>query len=152
QALNALALRPQRITGSGWTGLAIDASRLMLTDGRCADQIAATSRSTDVAVFDRPMHWPPSTDSVLAYTVASGTSDPWRAQAPAWWAQLGFVPQIVADSPGLVVARTIAMLINEAADAVLQGVCTAEGADLAMRLGVNYPAGPFEWLAGWGVK
>ena len=39
--------------------------------------------------------------------------------------------------------------INEACDAVLQGVCTPEGADLAMKLGVNYPAGPFEWLAQW---
>ena len=47
------------------------------------------------------------------------------------------------------VARTIAMLINEAADAVQQGVCTTEGADAAMKLGVNYPAGPFEWLARW---
>ena len=47
------------------------------------------------------------------------------------------------------VARTVAMLINEGADAVQQGVCTPEGADTAMKLGVNYPAGPFEWLAQW---
>jgi 3-hydroxybutyryl-CoA dehydrogenase len=45
----------------------------------------------------------------------------------------------------------MAMLINEAADAVHQGVCTAEGADAAMKLGVNYPAGPFEWLRAWSV-
>ena len=56
------------------------------------------------------------------------------------------------DTPGLVVARTIAMLVNEAADAVQQGVCTPEGADVAMKLGVNYPAGPFEWLAGWSPQ
>jgi 3-hydroxybutyryl-CoA dehydrogenase len=48
-----------------------------------------------------------------------------------------------------VVVRTVAMLINEAADAVQQGVCTPQGADTAMKLGVNYPAGPFEWLAAW---
>ena len=42
------------------------------------------------------------------------------------------------------------MLINEAADAVQQGVCTPEGGDAAMKLGVNYPAGPFEWLATLG--
>jgi len=58
----------------------------------------------------------------------------------------------VEDTPGLVVARTLAMLINEAADAVQQGVCTPEGADLAMKLGVNYPAGPFEWLSRWDVR
>ena len=49
------------------------------------------------------------------------------------------------------VARTLAMLINEAADAVLQGVCTAEGADAAMTLGVNYPSGPFGFLSRWSV-
>jgi 3-hydroxybutyryl-CoA dehydrogenase len=41
------------------------------------------------------------------------------------------------------------MLINEAADAVHQGVCDVGAADAAMKLGVNYPAGPFEWLARW---
>ncbi|HNW64191.1 MAG TPA: 3-hydroxyacyl-CoA dehydrogenase family protein, partial [Piscinibacter sp.] len=40
---------------------------------------------------------------------------------------------------------------NEGADAVLQGVCDTAGADAAMKLGVNYPAGPFEWLAHWSV-
>jgi 3-hydroxybutyryl-CoA dehydrogenase len=44
------------------------------------------------------------------------------------------------------------MLVNEAADAVLQGVCSSEGADAAMKLGVNYPAGPFEWLEAMGPK
>jgi 3-hydroxybutyryl-CoA dehydrogenase len=58
----------------------------------------------------------------------------------------------MADLPGLVVARTIAMLINEAGDAVQQGVCDEAGADAAMKLGVNYPAGPFEWLALWGPR
>ena len=58
----------------------------------------------------------------------------------------------VGDAPGLVVARTVAMLVNEACDAVLQGVCTPEGADLAMKLGVNYPPGPFEFLAGWDAR
>ena len=64
---------------------------------------------------------------------------------------VGFAPLRLADVPGLAVARTVAMLINEAADAVQQGVCTPEGADTAMKLGVNYPAGPFEWLAHWRV-
>ena len=44
------------------------------------------------------------------------------------------------------------MLINEASDAVHQGVCTVDGADAAMKLGVNYPAGPFEWLANWNPQ
>jgi 3-hydroxybutyryl-CoA dehydrogenase len=51
-----------------------------------------------------------------------------------------------------IATRILAMLINEAADAVQQGVCTAEGANQAMKLGVNYPAGPFEWLAAWSAQ
>jgi 3-hydroxybutyryl-CoA dehydrogenase len=83
--------------------------------------------------------------------VAPQASVAWRTQAPAWLAALGFTPLPVADTPGLVVARTVAMLVNEAADAVLQGVCTPAGADAAVKLGVNYPAGPFEWLAHWSA-
>ena len=57
----------------------------------------------------------------------------------------------VPELAPLVVARTVAMLVNEASDAVLQGVCTPEGADAAMKLGVNYPQGPFEWLEQWSA-
>ncbi|MDT4838739.1 3-hydroxyadipyl-CoA dehydrogenase [compost metagenome] len=124
----------------------------MLTDGRTAGEIAAREGGPDVAVFDRPLLWPTAPGGALAYAVAPQASAAWRQQAPAWLAALGFAPVPLADAPGLVVARTIAMLINEAADAVLQGVCTPEGADAAMKLGVNYPAGPFEWLARWSVS
>ena len=64
---------------------------------------------------------------------------------------LGWEPLVLRDVPGLAVARTIAMLVNEGADAVWQGVCDEAGADTAMKLGVNYPAGPFEWLAQLGA-
>ncbi|HJV63601.1 MAG TPA: 3-hydroxyacyl-CoA dehydrogenase family protein, partial [Albitalea sp.] len=42
--------------------------------------------------------------------------------------------------------------INEAADAVHQGVCDEAGADLAMKLGTGWPLGPFEWLRWIGVE
>jgi 3-hydroxybutyryl-CoA dehydrogenase len=137
---------PVRERGGGWTGLAIDEARLVLTDGRCARQLAVAMGAQDVAVFDRPLTLPAPAGAAVAFAVADGAGESWRAQAAAWLAALGFAPQPVADTPGLVVARTVAMLINEAADAVQQGVCTVEGADTAMKLGVNYPAGPFEWL------
>ena len=130
----------EREERSGWVGLEVDGAQLRLTDGRCASQIGF-----DVAVFD----WPLSDDvgSALAWAASSRASEDWRTAAGSWLQALGFSPQRVLDAPGLVVARTLAMLINEAADAVLYGVCTTEGADAAMKLGVNYPAGPFEWLA-----
>lgn len=98
-----------------------------------------------MAVFDWPLS--DSVGAALAWAASSRASEDWRTAAASWLQALGFSPQRVLDAPGLVVARTLAMLINEAADAVLQGVCTTEGADAAMKLGVNYPAGPFEWLA-----
>ena len=150
-ALAAQGWGPARVRDSGWTGLAIDGARLVLSDGRTAGELAATLGLADVAVFDRPLRLPAPPGTALAYALADGASAAWQAQAPAWLAALGFAPLPLADAPGLVVARTVAMLINEAADAVQQGVCTPAGADAAMKLGVNYPAGPFEWLAGWPV-
>jgi 3-hydroxybutyryl-CoA dehydrogenase len=142
---------PARQRQSHWVGLSIGSSRLVLTDGCTAGDIAAREGVSDVAVFDRPLLWPLLPGGALAYAVAPQSGDTWRQQAPAWLGALGFAPVPLSDAPGLVVARTIAMLINEAADAVLQGVCTSEGADAAMKLGVNYPAGPFEWLARWST-
>ena len=41
--------------------------------------------------------------------------------------------------------RILAMLINEAADAVYMNIATIEDVDLAMKNGVNYPKGLLEW-------
>jgi 3-hydroxybutyryl-CoA dehydrogenase len=152
KALEPQGWGPARERDSAWTGLAIDGARLVLTDGRSASAMAAEQGTPEVAVFDRPLVTPWPAGHALAYALAAQASSPWRAQAPAWLAALGFAPLPLTDAPGLVVARTVAMLINEAGDAVQQGVCSAEGADAAMKLGVNYPAGPFEWLAQWSAR
>jgi len=149
RALAGQGWGPARERESGWTGLAIDGMRLVLTDGRCAGDLAAAMGVQDLAVFDRPMVLPAPPGTALAFAVAEVASPAWHTQAAAWLAALGFAPLRVADVGGLVVARTVAMLINEAADAVQQGVCSEAAIDTAMKLGVNYPAGPFEWLAGW---
>ena len=60
-------------------------------------------------------------------------------------AALGREAVFVPDLPGLVVPRTLAMLVNEAAFAVEAGVATPEAIDLAMRLGTGYPLGPLAW-------
>ena len=142
RALLQHGLRFERIHDSKWVGLQVDSARLRLTDGRCASELGR-----DVAVFDLPLT--DEAGTVLAWSHAGRAAEQWVAGAPDWLALIGFVPQRIADTPGLVVARTIAMLINEAADAVQQGVCSETGANDAMKLGVNYPAGPFEWLAQW---
>jgi 3-hydroxybutyryl-CoA dehydrogenase len=150
RALEPQGWGPARQAESDWTGVEIDGARLVLTDGRPAFEWAAAAGVADMAVFDRPVLRAPG-PVPLAYAVNAAAGSAWKAQVPAWLHALGFTPLPVADAPGLVVARTLAMLINEAADAVQQGVCTPEGADAAMKLGVNYPAGPFEWLRDWDV-
>lgn len=154
-ALAAQGWGPARLPDSDWTGLAIDGTRLVLTAGQTAAELAAGQARREVAVFDRPVGIttgsPPAPGTALSFAVAEGCPATWPAQAAAWLAALGFTPLPVADTPGLVVARTVAMLINEAADAVQQGVCNAAGADAAMKLGVNYPAGPFDFLRGWSA-
>jgi 3-hydroxybutyryl-CoA dehydrogenase len=58
----------------------------------------------------------------------------------------------VEDEPGLVAARVIAMIINEAYFALGEGVSSKNEIDLAMKLGTNYPFGPFEWSQKIGLE
>ena len=58
----------------------------------------------------------------------------------------------VKDQPGLISARVISMIINEAFYALNEEVSTKEEIDLAMKNGTNYPYGPFEWGEKIGLK
>lgn len=51
-----------------------------------------------------------------------------------------------------IVDRIVAMLINEAADAVFMNVATVEDVDLAMTKGVNYPKGLLKWADEIGLR
>lgn len=51
----------------------------------------------------------------------------------------------VDDIPGLVAARVVAAIINEAYKTRDENVSTEQEIDLALKLGTNYPYGPFEW-------
>ena len=52
----------------------------------------------------------------------------------------------------VIAERIIAMLINEAADAVYYGIASAEDVDIAMQKGVNYPKGLLVWADEWGAE
>ncbi|HWJ30631.1 MAG TPA: 3-hydroxyacyl-CoA dehydrogenase family protein [Flavisolibacter sp.] len=51
----------------------------------------------------------------------------------------------VKDEPGFISARVLLMIINEAFLAWQEGVSSKEEIDIAMKMGTNYPYGPFEW-------
>lgn len=65
---------------------------------------------------------------------------------------LGFAYQVVPDVPGMIAARVIAMMINEAFFALGDEVSTQKDIDTAMKLGTNYPYGPFEWSELIGIE
>jgi 3-hydroxybutyryl-CoA dehydrogenase len=53
--------------------------------------------------------------------------------------------KLTPDKPGFISARVLAMIINEAYIALEENVSSREEIDTAMKLGTNYPYGPFEW-------
>ena len=65
--------------------------------------------------------------------------------------QLGWNFVFVKDNPGFVAARAISMIVNEAFFALGESVSTMAQIDLAMKLGTNYPYGPFEWAERIGL-
>lgn len=66
--------------------------------------------------------------------------------------KLGKKLQWLPDTPGFITARVIAMIINEAWFALAEDVSTPEQIDAAMKLGTNYPYGPFEWSGKIGTR
>lgn len=63
--------------------------------------------------------------------------------------ELGFNPvETTIVSCGFIFPRTIVQIINEACFALEESVATRDDIDRAMKFGVNYPKGPFEWLNG----
>lgn len=65
---------------------------------------------------------------------------------------LGWSFTLVPDVVGFIAARVIAMIINEAYFALGDEVSSKTDIDTAMKLGTNYPYGPFEWCDIIGVE
>ncbi|PKO32649.1 MAG: 3-hydroxyacyl-CoA dehydrogenase PaaC [Betaproteobacteria bacterium HGW-Betaproteobacteria-7] len=122
---------------------------LAITDGRSATQRAAESDIANLVLIDLALDY--SKASRLAVAVAEQCEPAAAAAAIGLLQAAGFAVSRFLDVPGLAVMRTVAMLANEAADAVNQGVCSEVAADQAMRLGVNYPQGPLAWADQVGV-
>lgn len=117
--------------------------RLALSDGRTATQRCHQDGIENLVLFDLAL------DFRQARQVAIATSDQACREALedaiAFFEALDKKVALLDDLPGLLVLRTLAMLVNEGSDAALQGVCTALAVDQAMKSGVNYPLGPLEW-------
>ena len=127
----------------------IGRATLYVTDGRSATRRAAESGVANTVLIDLALDYDKATR--LAIAAAEQCEPTAVASATGLLQAAGFAVSRFLDVPGLAVMRTVAMLANEAADAVNQGVCSEAGADQAMRLGVNYPQGPLAWADQVGV-
>jgi 3-hydroxybutyryl-CoA dehydrogenase len=120
-------------------------TRLVLPgDGQLALADGQTSvEFRDVVYFDLALDYRKATR--IALSASQDTSPQALAEAIGLFQALGKDVSVIGDVPGMIVARTVARIVDLAHDAVAKGVATEEDIDTAMRLGVNYPLGPFEW-------
>jgi 3-hydroxybutyryl-CoA dehydrogenase len=129
--------------------LVVDDAFVVPCDGRTATAIAVAGEKPNVVVFDLAHDYGQCTR--LAIARADTCSDEAAAAATGALQAAGIAVSRIDDVAGLVVMRTVAMLANEAADAVTQGIASARDVDVAMRNGVNYPRGPLAWADAIGL-
>lgn len=81
-------------------------------------------------------------------------TNPYNIEIPSdLFETLSYTTSTKVDSRvGLVTPRIICMIINEAFYTVQEETANAEDIDTAMKLGTNYPKGPFEFLELIGIK
>ncbi len=122
---------------------------LALTDGRTATRRVIDAGVRDLVLFDLALDYSAATR--LAVARADTCGDAAYATAVGALQAAGIAVSRLDDVAGLAVLRIVAMLANEAADAVVQGVAAQDAIDIAMQKGVNYPRGPLAWADAIGA-
>lgn len=107
--------------------LRLDAACLGLSDGRCATARVASGAPADLVLFDLALDY--TSAQRIAVAQADQAAPGAIAAAAGLFQCLGKQVSVVEDSPGLIVLRTVAMLANEALEAVLTGVATPADID-----------------------
>jgi len=97
--------------------------------------------------FTKINAWPGFLERPLWEAVSGNTE-----AASSIFKKLSWNIVFVKDGPGLISARIISMIINEAFFALEENVSSEEDIDIAMKLGTNYPYGPFEWQGKIGIE
>ncbi|MDX7990751.1 3-hydroxyacyl-CoA dehydrogenase [Xenorhabdus littoralis] len=128
--------------------LQIDDVLLILVKGRTCAQIADEIRAP-VIQFDLSANY--QSAAIITLSTACQNTPQQTAKVIGFLQSLGKQIILLPDYPALLTMRTVAMLCNEALDAINKGIASAEDIDLAMRYGVNYPIGPLAWgeQLGW---
>lgn len=120
-----------------------DALCLVLPLGRDATT-SALDEALDPA---RTLAFDTLLDSIAHRTLmTTPVTDPgMRDAAHALFAAEGAVVDVIHDSPGFVVQRVLAHIVNIACDIAQQRIASPADIDLAVRIGLAYPMGPLAW-------
>ena len=121
----------------------VGSARLALTDGRTATRRAAEEGTPHFVTLDLALDFAKTPRLAIARADTCGDAE--FAGVVGALQATGCVVSRVDDIAGMVLMRIVAMLANEAADVVTQGIASAADADTAMRLGTNWPLGPLAW-------
>jgi 3-hydroxybutyryl-CoA dehydrogenase len=144
---SGLSVERREIEDSTVDRITVGHTHLMLTPGMLATELQASLPVEDdneaLVLFDFAMDFAETKHICIAGSDLA--DDEHLSEAAGLFQALGMEVTIINDIPGMIAARTVAMIINEAADAVYKQVCTAKDVDLAMLKGVNYPKGPLAW-------
>jgi 3-hydroxybutyryl-CoA dehydrogenase len=132
------------------TTIRLDGCRLRLTRGSTGHEPGwREPDDLPVVLYDLALDYRAATR--IAIALPPGAPRMVLLTAAGFFQALGKRVSVVEDVPGLVAMRIVAMLANEAADAVYRGVCSDGDADTATLKGLNYPMGPLAWARklGW---
>lgn len=133
-----------------WQGdqVVLSGCELRLSDGRMAKDIEAEVNQP-VCLVDVSFDYKKSQSVNLSFSPA--VDQFMKNRIVACFNHIGKNVLVTDDQPAMIALRTVVMLINEASDAVFNGVCSARDVDLSMRYGVNYPKGllAFAEELGW---
>jgi 3-hydroxybutyryl-CoA dehydrogenase len=127
-----------------------DGCWIKLTDGRSAFQYEIETNSP-VCFFDLAADF--QTCEVLALSFSPGCSQgEIQSTIDYLQSEFGLKCITIADTPAMVVMRTVCRLANEASLLIEQGIAQSDDIDFAMNAGVNYPIGPMQWAERLGWK
>lgn len=105
---------------------------------------SATKRPSQVI----GMHWfnPAPVMRLIEVTTGLETSEETVLAVMEFARRVGKQPVRVNEAPGGIVSRILRGYLNVAVDVLSEGVATVEDIDTAMKLGANFPMGPFELI------
>lgn len=126
-------------------------------EGLCDEEVIFASNTTELSITDLAsvtgrservigMHWfnPAPLMRLVEIVAGVDTSEETVQVIQDLAREMGKETVLVKDAQGFVTSRVLAAHILECMRVLEEGVATAEDIDKAVRLGLNYPMGPFE--------